>query len=120
MWKRHVSPEEKFAGIALFQRCSRTELRFIQSVTTELAVPTGRVLCSEGDSGQTFYVIIEGVASVRVDGAEVARLGSCCGFGEASVLLPAGRRIASVVATTPMRLLVMSRSEFATLMAHVP
>jgi CRP/FNR family transcriptional regulator, cyclic AMP receptor protein len=108
------------AAAELFAACSRGELELIERLATLTDVKRGSELCRQGEMGQTFFVVVKGEATVSVDGAEFARLGPGCGFGEVALLTPRGRRIATVTAATPMTLIVFSRPEFATLMVEVP
>jgi CRP-like cAMP-binding protein len=99
------------AGISLFRACSPKELAKIGSLTTEIKVEPGHVLCREGESGYDFFIIVEGEAKVTMGGREIATLGPSQFFGEMA-LLDGGPRIATVTAATPMRLLALSRGEF--------
>lgn len=67
--------------------------------------PDQRIL-RQGFRGAGFYVIIEGEASVRIDGEERAKLARGDFFGEISVLLEEPP-VADVVALTPLRCLVL-------------
>jgi CRP/FNR family transcriptional regulator, cyclic AMP receptor protein len=102
---------ELLGGTSLFRSCTSKELAEIASLTTDIDVKEGDVLCREGDFGLEFFVIIEGQAAVTIDAEEIATLGPGGFFGEMA-LLDGGSRIATVTATTPMRLLVLSRREF--------
>lgn len=74
-------------------------------------VEAGQVLMRRGDRGDTYHLIEEGVVAVEVDGVRVAELTSPDGFGEIA-LLRDGRRTATVVALTPVRLLDIDRATF--------
>lgn len=45
----------------LFEGLSREELVLLARVTEDLEVPAGEVLCSEGETGQEFFVITPAV-----------------------------------------------------------
>ena len=66
----------------------------------------GERVVSEGDFGHALYAIESGTADVSANGAPVASLGPGDVFGEIAVLA-SGRRTASVVATSPMRLIAL-------------
>jgi CRP-like cAMP-binding protein len=106
-------------GVSLFRACTDKELAHIASLTTEIDVPADDVLCREGESGSEFFVIIDGEASVTIDGQLRAKIGPGNFFGEMA-LLDGGPRIATVTATTPSRLLVLSRQEFFSLLDGAP
>jgi len=79
----------------------------------------GHVLNAEGDSGARFFVIVEGEAEVLKDGEVVRRLGPGDHFGEIA-LLAEGPRTASVVAVTPLKVLVMFGTSFRLLEDRYP
>ena len=110
---------ETLAAVDLFAGCSKTELRELASITTEIDAALGDVLCREGGTGRECYVVIEGEAAVTIDGDEIDVVGPGGFFGEMA-LLDGGPRVATVTATTPMRLLVMSRAEFVDVLTDVP
>ena len=66
-----------------------------------------------------FFVIEDGAAEVRKDGERIAELGPGDFFGEIG-LLETDRRTASVVATTPMRVIVMFQREFKQMEREMP
>jgi CRP-like cAMP-binding protein len=106
-------------SVSLFRGCSDKELGHIQSLTTEIDVPAGEVLCREGQPGLQFFVIVDGQAAVAIGDQHVADLGAGEFFGEMA-LLDGGSRIATVSAKSPMRLLVLNRQEFFTLLSDAP
>ena len=69
----------------------------------------------EGEPGDAFYLIVSGVASVRVDGAEIKRYQSGDYFGETALILRKPRN-ADVVAHTDMELLRIDRHDFLNLL----
>jgi CRP/FNR family cyclic AMP-dependent transcriptional regulator len=103
----------------LFSACSNTELGRIASLTTELAAKAGEVLTTRGDIGLEFFVIVEGRARASRKDVELATMGPGSFFGELA-LLDGGKRTATVVALTDMRLLVLSRREFPTVYRLIP
>ena len=75
--------------------------------------PAGTVVMREGETGDHFYVIVDGSAAVTVRGAPRPSLqrGDC--FGEIALLrdIP---RTATVTAQQPLRTLALGREEFLT------
>ncbi len=108
------------AGVGSFADCTRKQRERIASLSTTLAVNAGRRLCRAGCSDRQFLVIIEGEATVTVDGADIATLGPGCGFGAVTVLMPDGQRGAAVTAVTPLTVLALHAGEFDTLAKDVP
>jgi CRP-like cAMP-binding protein len=106
-------------SVALFQSCSLTELGRICSLTKERWARAGEVLTRQGAPGLEAFVIVEGKATATRHGREIAALGPGSLFGELA-LLDGNPRTATVTADTSMVLLVLSRSEFSSLLVQVP
>src|SRR3954454_6765260 len=85
----------------------------------ELKVDEGRHLADQGDYAYELFVIEDGSAEVHQDGEKVAELGPGEFFGEMGVLERAPRN-ATVVATTPMRLLTLSSWDVKRLKSKSP
>lgn len=101
---------ERLRSVPLFAGCTDKELQFISSHVDEVDIAGGRTLCKKGETGGDFFVILEG--SARVDADQGQRmLGPGEFFGEIA-LLDNGPRTATVVATTPMRCLVLGHAQF--------
>ena len=64
------------------------------------------MVAAEGDFGYALFAIEEGTAEVRRDDELVGRLGPGDVVGEIAVL-SSGRRIATVTATSPLRLITL-------------
>jgi CRP-like cAMP-binding protein len=82
-------------------------------------VEPGRELTPEGAAGYTFFVVEEGAAEVRCDGEAIRELGPGDFFGEIAIL-DGGRRTASVVAVSPMKLLAIFGADFRRLETELP
>jgi CRP-like cAMP-binding protein len=115
----HDHSDHPLAKVSLFRACSRAELDAIVSVTTLIDVPAGRVLCTEGEGGDEFFVIVQGEVEVSAHGRTVDTLGPGDFFGEMA-LLDGGPRTATVTTTTPGQLLVLTRPEFVALLERAP
>ena len=74
-------------------------------------VPAGHVVFSQGDVGQSYFVIESGEAEVIGDGQVVATLDPGVGFGEIA-LLRRIRRTATVRATSDLRLKALRSDRF--------
>lgn len=110
---------DHLAQIHLFRSCSKRELQTIAKASDETTVEAGRVLVEEGSPGHECYVILEGSATVKRNGRKVATLEPGSQFGELA-LLDGGPRTATVVAETPMKVLVLGQREFAAVLDEVP
>jgi CRP/FNR family transcriptional regulator, cyclic AMP receptor protein len=107
------------AGIDAFSGLSRHELEKLAGWTFELEIPAGEELTTEGRLAHEFFVIEDGAVEVRHDGERIAELGAGDFFGEIG-LLRGGARTATVVATTPLRVIVMSAQEFRRMEQELP
>jgi CRP/FNR family transcriptional regulator, cyclic AMP receptor protein len=97
-------------GLSLFADLSRPQLEAVAHTFEEEFFNEGQRIIRQGFSGGNFYVILEGEADVKVNGQRTARLGRGDFFGEVSILL-GEEPIADVVATTPLRCLVLPGPE---------
>ena len=101
---------ERLKEVPLFEGCRQRQLRSVGANT---------VLTRAGEPGDEFFLIIDGAARVEVSAEKQVPLHPGEFFGEMS-LLDGGPRSATVVADTPVRLLVISRRHFSVLLKEVP
>lgn len=73
--------------LALFADLSWPELEQVAHTFDEEAFEPGRRVLRQGLSGSALYVILDGSASVHLDGDQRGRLGRGDFFGEISVLI---------------------------------
>jgi CRP/FNR family cyclic AMP-dependent transcriptional regulator len=105
--------------VPMFSACSKRDLQLVARRAEDVRVPAGKVLVNEGETGHEFFVIIDGTARVTRRGKRVATLGPGSAFGELALLDKAPRN-ATVVAETPMELVVLGQREFAGIIDEVP
>lgn len=105
--------------IWLFSTCSARDLRTIRRALEEVTVPPEKVLCEEGTIGREFFLIVDGLASVRRGGRKIATLGPGQYFGELA-LLDRRPRSATVTSETDMVLLVLGQRQFNGVLDSVP
>jgi len=110
---------EQLSQVRLFSAFNKKELALIARASDEVSVPAGKELVREGTPGHEFFLILSGEASVRRNGRKVVTLGPGQYFGELA-LLDRGPRTATVLAETPMELLVLGQREFAGVLDEVP
>ena len=103
----------------VFADCSRRELAEIDGLGAGIEVAAGRTLIREGSTGRECFVTLDGTAVVSRAGELVGVIGPGSIVGEMA-LLDDTRRNATVVASTPMQLLVLDRREFARLRVISP
>jgi CRP-like cAMP-binding protein len=77
---------ERLAQLALFADLRWPELEAVAHTFEEEVFGEGQRAVRQGLSGSAFYIVLEGEASVLVDGVERARLGRGDFFGEISAL----------------------------------
>ena len=111
--------EAQLKDVPFLSGLSKRELATVAQQTDEIDVESGHVLARQGDTGQEFFVIIDGTAEVLRDDAAIAELGPGEFFGEMA-LLDEDRRTATVRAISPMKVLVMTRSSFRTVDRSMP
>ena len=97
--------------VPLFARLSKRELEFIAKEGDEVNVPAGKTLTRQDRQGDTFYVLLDGEAEVKVDGKRRRVLKPGDFFGEIS-MLDRGLATATVTTLTDARLFVMSHAQF--------
>src|ERR687887_1463741 len=117
-----VTQDDKISrleAVPLLAECTRRQLKAVARITDVVEVPAATELARRGEPGNEFYLIVDGGARVEVSPRKRTRLGPGAFFGEMS-LLDGGERSATVVAETPMRLLVIKRRDFATLLREAP
>ena len=105
--------------IPLFKHCSKKELGQIASIADELDLKDGAMLTREGKGGREFFVIVEGSADVLKDGKRVNTVHEGDFIGEIS-LVTGQPRTASVQATSPVRVLVITSRNFSKLLDSSP
>jgi CRP-like cAMP-binding protein len=110
---------KRLEQVALFSTLSKKELEQVARWTDELTVSEGEELATQGSFAHEFFLIEDGSAEVRKDGETLNVLGPGDFFGEIG-LLETDRRTATVVATTPLRVIVMAQREFKSMERDMP
>ena len=110
---------ELLKGVPLFADCSRADLEQIAQIADEIDLAEGKELTHVGESGREFFVLLEGEADVSRDGETINRLGPGDFFGEIA-LVEDTPRSATVIATTPVRVLVITDRSFKRLLEEQP
>ena len=104
---------------ALFAECTKAELVEVALTSDEREAPKGDSLTEEGRRGREFFVVVEGAVTVRRGGRKLADLGPGDWFGEIAILTYKPRT-ATVTATSPVRLLVISDRAFRRVVETTP
>ena len=111
--------ETQLKEVPFFSTLSKRELSTVAQQIDEIDVAPGRVLARQGDLGHEFFVILDGTAEVTRGDTRLAELGPGDFFGEMA-LVDEERRTATVTATSPMRVLVMTRQAFRAIDRSMP
>jgi CRP-like cAMP-binding protein len=98
------------SGIGLFADLTRPQLEEIAHTFDEQYFSPGERILRKGFTGSGFFVVVEGEASVEVEGKKIARLGRGDFFGEISILLGEPPST-DIVATSPLKCLVLAGSD---------
>ncbi len=110
---------ELLRGVPLFAGCSKSELQQIASLADELDLGEGATLIREGERGREFIVVAEGTVRVTRNGKTVRDLGSGDFIGEIALVADVPRT-ATVTATSPVRLLVVTDRAFRSVLDQMP
>lgn len=94
------------AGFSLFADLTTPELENLVDIFDERMFSEGERVVRQGLSHAAFYVIIDGAATIRVDGKDRATLRPGDFFGEISCLLGEAP-VADIVAERALRCLVL-------------
>lgn len=110
---------ELIKRVPLFSQCSKRELAEVAAVADEIDLREGKELTRQGRPGREFFVLIEGEADVRKNGRKIRTLKGGDFFGEIA-LVSSKPRTATVVAATPVRVLVVTDRSFKRLLERSP
>ena len=109
----------RLAEIPLFAALPRGELEEIAAVAAEVEAGEGEAIATQGDLGHALFAIEIGTVEVSADGKRLAALGPGDVFGEVAVIA-AGVRMATVVTTSPVRLISLSTHDVRALERRSP
>ena len=102
----------RLRSIPLFADISEAEARKLATFATETSFGPQQVLMRQGDYSNDLLAIEEGTADVVRDGQTLASVGPGDLIGEMG-LLSRDLRMASVIATTPMRVIKLTHWDVA-------
>ena len=107
------------ASVPLFAECSKAELSEIASIADELDLAEGATLIREDERGREFLIVVDGTVKVTKKGRKLNELGPGSWVGEIALIADVPRT-ATVVATSPVRLLVVTDRAFQQLIRKTP
>ncbi|HEY2435813.1 MAG TPA: cyclic nucleotide-binding domain-containing protein [Solirubrobacteraceae bacterium] len=112
--------DSRLSRIAPFMGLSTAERRMLARVVDEVNAPAGATLVTQGDYGYEFMVIEEGTVDVFRNGERIDAMGPGDFFGELAVLGGGAERNATIVATSPVRLLTLTAHYMRDLRERMP
>lgn len=107
------------AKVPLFAGCSKADLQRIAEIADELDLGDGATLIREGERGREFLVIVDGTVKVTRKGRKLRDLSAGDFIGEIALVADVPRT-ATVTATSPVRLLVVTDRAFRGLLERTP
>lgn len=110
---------ELLQKVPLFTNCSKRELREVAQLADEIDLREGKEMTRQGQRGREFFVLLEGSADVIKGGRRINTLGPGDFFGEIALVSDVPRT-ATVTATSPVRVLVVTDRSFKRLLQDVP
>jgi len=111
--------ESNLRSVALFDSLPDAARRAVAQHADEIDVPEGKELARQGDFAYEFFVIEDGTAEVLRDGEHVAELGPGDFLGEMGIIGKVVRN-ATVVTTSPARVIVMTSQAFRSMAQSNP
>ena len=106
-------------SVPLFADLSRRELEVVGQAATDLELPAGRVLITEGSSGHEMFVVTDGTLDVTADGEHLAEIGPGEFVGEMALLTHCPRN-ATVTATTDVTVIHLDGRAFSRILEEAP
>ncbi|MFC1852533.1 cyclic nucleotide-binding domain-containing protein [candidate division CSSED10-310 bacterium] len=111
------------SSIMIYLWALYTDFKRQHALFEELEYSAQTVLFNQGDPGDTMYIIQEGIVEVyrevRGERQTVCQLSAGDYFGEMA-LLAFGKRSASVVAITDVKVVMIGRKNFDSLISNIP
>jgi CRP-like cAMP-binding protein len=111
---------ETLRKVSLFEGLSDRELEAVAHAAKERRFDTGDTVVVEGEGGVGFFVVAEGTARVEARGARLGTISPGASFGEVALLDDAGRRSATVIAESPLRVYGLTAWQFTPLLEQHP
>jgi CRP-like cAMP-binding protein len=114
-----IKYHKNLSTVPLFSSLSNRDLQRIAKASDEVLVEEGQILVTQDTTGNECFVVIDGEAIAKRGNRKIATFGPGDHFGELA-LFDGGPRTATVIAQTPMKVLVLGRREFSGLLDDVP
>jgi len=99
-------------NVPFLSHVQRKDLDGLAQTMAEREVPPGKEIVTQGSGGVAFFLILEGQATVVVDGEDRRTLGPGDHFGEIALIVPDIPRTSTVRADTDVRLAALTAWNF--------
>jgi CRP-like cAMP-binding protein len=106
-----ISILDAFLSVDLFRDFPLARASEILQVARRVSFPAEHTIIAQGSVGDAFYIILNGVVSVRQNGREVKTYGAGDYFGETALVL-GQPRVADCIAVTDVTLVEVGRYDF--------
>jgi CRP/FNR family cyclic AMP-dependent transcriptional regulator len=106
-------------GVPILAGLSKRQRARVAELATQQRFPAHTEIVRTGEPGSSFFVILDGSASVRRSGRRAAKLGPGDFFGEMAVI-DGAERTATVVADSDIEVMVIGRKDLLRLMETEP
>jgi CRP-like cAMP-binding protein len=110
---------ETLRGVPLFAELDKRSLQAVAILAREVAFKAGDVVMVEGETGDEFYVIVDGTLRIE-QGDRTIRSMTAGGFIGEMALVDRHPRTATATAVTDVRLLEIRSHEFERLVKTLP
>jgi CRP/FNR family cyclic AMP-dependent transcriptional regulator len=110
---------ELIRKVPLFAHLSKRQLEQIAQIADEIDLREGKEMTKQGSRGREFFVLLEGNADVKKDGRRINKLTGGDFFGEIALVSDVPRT-ATVIASSPVRALVITDRSFKRLLLDAP
>ena len=110
----------RLENVAPFSGLTPAERQMLARVLDDFSAPEGTTLVSQGEYGYEFMVIEDGTVDVIRDGERVDTMGPGDFFGELAVIASGGQRNATIVATSPVKILTLSAHYMRVIRERMP
>lgn len=105
--------------IDFFKGCTQRQVDDIAKLASDRNLQPGEILCTQGAFSSDVFVLVEGEAAVRVDGAQVAVVATGEVVGELA-MVSGGHRTATIEAITPLHVIVLDPREVDSVLSADP
>ncbi len=114
---------EALRKVPLFRGIDETKLRLLAFISDRMEYRSGERLCTQGEEGDSAFIILKGAADVMVQTPEgektVAQVSENSIVGEIAILCDVPRT-ATLIAVNDMDVLTVSKDDFLKLLKEFP